>query len=842
MVQYASGSVRIPGLSGQETNFDDMISQLMKIEKRQVNKLLQWREDWRTRLAAFQEIRSELMNLQSALNKLNTMDKFLTKTASSTDDKILTATAGADAMNTTYEVQTKQLAEYATWTKDIGLSKKDDVIATEKGSFTYSYKGVYRTLTVPKGTTVEGLMNIINNDSKNPGVKAQMINSTNGIIFQLRGMDTGKDNTLVIRKTENLTGLDVNLEDTNYLDTENTATFTGIEFINPYSPPGSVVDPLADPPQKLITDSINDTGDKKTFIYTVDGKRHSINVDPGDTIDDLIDAINNETPGIASLEWDATDSVWRFKMEKEKTTYSFDWQTNSNGDNAMDTILGRQNPDGTWAQLPKSFGSPEAKLVDNGIAAGVYTFKILSSDGSEPHEREYTFEIEDDTTLRGLANGLSFLIGGQANVAMVPDPNNSGNYIMQVTSKEATHRLTVEKGTLDEFAYEPPEPIGDEWEVRQGKNALVKINGVPSGDDNWLEVASNTLKAGDVMPGITFNLKKADSTATITVANDTQAMMENIQSFVDAVNSFRTLFMGYTSYDEDKEVKDLEYAESQFEMQKGGILMGNYGMQIVGSRLKNAVSGNSTGFMSLMKDAEGAVLGGDIFSALSQIGITTNANQGETSYGLLEINQTANKYGSKSLQQALDEDPEAVARLFATKGEGKSNSDEFHYQSHISTVTQSGTYNVEYTMSDDGSYIASAYINGMACNIDQANGYITSMEGPSKGIVIQIGENDALRTYTGTVSIRDGKVNELLGLLEGSEGILGSKGTLKNLEKNYEEIIKGIEDKIKKEDDRLLKFERNMQLKFARLEEVLSKYSSLEKTLESQLAQLTSSK
>ena len=90
----------------------------------------------------------------------------------------------------------------------------------------------------------------------------------------------------------------------------------------------------------------------------------------------------------------------------------------------------------------------------------------------------------------------------------------------------------------------------------------------------------------------------------------------------------------------------------------------------------------------------------------------------------------------------------------------------------------------------------------------------------------------------GKDSIKSGKVNELPGLLDGPEGILGSRGTFKNLEKNYQLIIDNIDKKIKKEDDRIKRWENTMVLKFARLEQVLTNYSGIQKTLESQLAQL----
>lgn len=815
MVTYASGSTRITGLTSQSTGFDTMIQNLLKIEGRQATKLLQWKSDWQTRLDAFKSIRGELINLQTALNGLNSMNKFLVKAASSSDEKLISASATSDAMNSNYEVKTGQLATYSTWTKNIGLSDKNQVIAEEKGSITYSYKGTYRTLTVPKGTTVEGLTKIINNDSKNPGIKAQLVQSTDGISLQLRGMDTGKSNALVLRSTTNITGLDVQLDSTasKYTDTENSATLTQ--------------------PFASLTDKLHTDDQAKTFVYTVDGNRHTIEVTKDDDIQSLVQKINQKTPGIASITLDPSQNNYIFKLEKADTVFDVQWDSDSpTTPGTLGQILGvsSQNVD------PMSFSSQNDILADLGVATGEFKFTVFSSDGTQPNNKEYSVTIDSDTTLRSLANSLQYQIGSNGTVAIKADPNNAGKYILAVEMKDKTHRLTVEDGTLEQLSYEPPMPVGDDWIVVNAQNAQVQINGVPK--DGWMEVANNTLQAGEVIPGVSFTLKKANSEATISVSNDTEQMTENIIAFLDAVNSFRTVLKSFTSYDESKDTLDTDYAESQFEMQKGGVLMGNYGVQLIESRLKSAIAGASLGFLSRQYSSSGTIIGGDVFSSLSQIGIKTNANEGELMYGMLEINSIPDNLGSKTLEQALAEDPEAVARLFATKSEGKSNSDYFHYDSHIPSLTKSGTYNVSYTMSADGSGIASASINGAACSIDQENGIITCTEGVAKGLSIKIGENDPMQTYTGTVSIKDGKVNELLGLLDGAEGMLGSNGTLRTLEKNYQSIIDGIEDKIKREDERLQRFENTMIQKFARLEEVISKYDGIQNTLDQLLTQM----
>lgn len=816
MVQYASGSIRFSGL-GSDYDFDSMISKLAAIESRQATQYANWRKDWQLRLEAIKAIRGELMNMQTTLRSLNSMSKFLIKSTTSSDDKVATATADADAMNSSYKVEVNRLATYSTWTRDTGLKKKDDPVNEVRGTFSYSYKGQYRTIEVPKGTTIEGLTRLINNDSKNPGVRAQLIQSADGIAFQLRALDSGKSNTLVIRDTTHLNGLDLALSPENYEDGENWAELT-TDFTDG-------------------TDVINSTGETKTFVYTVGDVRRTIEVPDNANINDLIDLINAQDPDLASLKWNAGANAYRFHLEKENTSYSMAYTRNSNNDpEPMEQLLGYldefNNP-----VAPLDFDSPESKILPDGAPGTNYNFIVNSSDGSEPHNKSYSISVPADMTLNGLVNSLKLQLGDRADVKIVQSERDPSKYSLKVEMKDTVHRVTVEDGTLEDFAYKPPVALG--WDVQHGDNARVRINDYPSGG-GWMEVASNTLKSGEVIPGITFNLLK-EGVTNIGVSNDTTSMTENIMKFVDAVNSFRTVLMQYTQYDSEKESVDPEYAESLFEMQKGGLLQGNYGIQTVESRLKTAVAGSATGFLPRVYDTSGYAVSGDVFSSLSQIGITTNASSGESLYGLLEINFISNAKGSKTLEEALQQDPEAVARLFAASNEGSSNSDYFHYDSHIATVTKGGTHTVEYKIDVDGN-IYDAYINGQKASIDNERKVITSTAGVAKGLAVNVVEYEQIGEYKGTVSIKEGKINELLGMLEGSEGILGANGTLRNLEKNYQGIIDGIEDKLRREDERLQKWEKNMLLRFSRLETVLAKYNQMQSDLDTQMAQLGNNK
>jgi flagellar hook-associated protein 2 len=413
------------------------------------------------------------------------------------------------------------------------------------------------------------------------------------------------------------------------------------------------------------------------------------------------------------------------------------------------------------------------------------------------------------------------------------------SFMFTLGTTDSSKNLEVGYGTLPDFA----KIATPGWTVQHARNAEVRLNGFPA--DTWIELATNTVS--EVVEGLTFNLQSEGDTV-ISVGIDNEGIIKNVETFVDAVNSFRKVISELTKYDENKKTVDLKYAESQFEMQKGSVLTGNYGVQLLSSQLKQAVAGTAPGFAPLQKGTDGKVISGDLFTALSQIGIMTNAEQGNPMYGLLEINTVPGFKGSYAFADALAADPYAVAELFAAKEHGVADSEFFGYASHVHTMTKPGSYDVSYTVDGSGQ-VTSATINGKQAKIVEENGKVqiglSSADNPpnaADGLYLDVYDLTPGATRTGTVGIRSGKVNELIGMMDGENGMLGKKGALSLLESNYEDIITNIEGKIKKEDDRLQRWENMMILKFSRLETTLGTYKKLQAQLESQLKQLSSDK
>lgn len=353
--------------------------------------------------------------------------------------------------------------------------------------------------------------------------------------------------------------------------------------------------------------------------------------------------------------------------------------------------------------------------------------------------------------------------------------------------------------------------LGSFSETQENTDALAKVDGWPTASDAFISSSSNTLS--EAVPGLDLTLKSV-GTAQINITTNQDSIIENVQTFVNKMNEVRTVFMELTKVDPDT--------------QEGSIMTGNYAVQLVSSNLKSATAGLAKGF-----EYYNALTGtGDRYSTLSQLGILTDAEEGSATKGLLVLD-------TDKLLDALEDDPQAVAELFAANGVGDQSVDSgsFKYYSHISSITKPGSYDFSYEIS--GGQIVSATLNGDKVSIDNDAGTITSTSGDSRGLVVQILDTSTDGTFGGEVQLKQGKAGQLADMLKDYTN--SDTGPLHIVADNYDNIIENIDKKIEYEDERLARKADELKLKYARLEALLGEYEQIGNSLDSAIAQLDSS-
>lgn len=202
-----AGQVHFSGL-GSGTDFDTLITKLVQVEQGRVTTYQRWKQSWLDKNTAFKDLNSKMLSLRTTLQGMDTIGEFLKKTAASNNTSTLTATAGGDAEVGTHTFSVLQLAKnkmmvtssgYATLTQDINS------LATD-AKFTYTYKGVTVSNAIPATANLNDLVNIINANGTNNGVRASTIFDGSKYYLQLRGLDTGSNASLVVSPTTTLPG------------------------------------------------------------------------------------------------------------------------------------------------------------------------------------------------------------------------------------------------------------------------------------------------------------------------------------------------------------------------------------------------------------------------------------------------------------------------------------------------------------------------------------------------------------------------------------------------------------------------------------------------------------
>ncbi|WP_031485041.1 flagellar filament capping protein FliD [Maridesulfovibrio frigidus] len=346
--------------------------------------------------------------------------------------------------------------------------------------------------------------------------------------------------------------------------------------------------------------------------------------------------------------------------------------------------------------------------------------------------------------------------------------------------------------------------------TQQAQNAYLKIDGYPSGADEWLERDSNTVD--DLINDVTLTLTSTtdEDGIEVSISYDTDSMMENVETFVSEINQILYDIQSVTgrldSYDEDDDDDDTSFR------------MNDSTLDLVYNQIKSILSSIGQGFQRYDSDTGT----GDMYSSLAMVGISTDSEQGSDTFGQLVLDYD-------ELEEALTESPETVAALFAASGEATTSNSSLDIISSISGLTNAGEYDVEYEVS--GGAIISATINGVDMLID-GDTMLAGSDSDANGLYLD-GTETADGVYSSTILIKQGKAGELADLCSTLTDV--ETGAIPLLLSSYETSCTNYENEIYDESERLDLLETSLTRKYAALDEMLSYYENIESQLETSL-------
>ncbi len=514
---------------------------------------------------------------------------------------------------------------------------------------------------------------------------------------------------------------------------------------------------------------------------------------------DLVGSTSNETAITASATSDAIPGTYTIEVQQLASPSIFSTKTSSpfvrNDEGDFEPILAE--------------GS-EAKFFEytHGVGEDAVTVRV---------------EVDDSMTIEDLVTRIN---NDAKNPGVKASLVGTGSgYVFQLQSTETGSVNALElNSNIPGMGYP-----SDNWNELEAKDAEFILNGFT---DQVLTSYSNNVS--EVIDGVTLNLKNITSgPTTVSITEDSSKVHEAVSSWVDSVNQLRSLIQTLTAVDTDAVAVDPNTVVSQDEADIGSILTGNYAVQLMTTRLNDVVTSAAFGFES-QKDESGKFTE---YSLMSELGISTNTEEGSANYGLLEIDET-------KLLAAIEENPMAVANLLAGSSV-ETDSENFIYSSATDTV-QAGNYDVTYETDADGNLIEdSVRINGSIplTDPDYPGRYtVGDATNQTYGLAIQFtpGAMEPNQSYTDKVQVKEGKALELNTFLQNEIRDVPDQpgnGAIPIVRSNYQDIINNLDKKIAEEEERLDLWETRMRVRYASLDAHLGVQSALLESNAAALAQ-----
>lgn len=186
-------SLQLPGLStGLDTK--TLIAQLMQVERRRLTLFQNQIDKKKQTQTAVNELQSKLNGFKTALNALSDASQLRAFSAVSSNTDKVTVKAAGSAHEGSHSVQVKQLATANRWVHS-GFKYATSYVGA--GTFIFSYNNQEMVVQTTDKTTLQDMVNLINNDPTNPGVTASILKyddgSGNPYHLVLNGRQSGTD-------------------------------------------------------------------------------------------------------------------------------------------------------------------------------------------------------------------------------------------------------------------------------------------------------------------------------------------------------------------------------------------------------------------------------------------------------------------------------------------------------------------------------------------------------------------------------------------------------------------------------------------------------------------------
>jgi len=781
----STGTSSVSGVSSG-IDWQSIIDQLTEVERKPIDLLEARKTTYQDKLSAWQSINSKLLSLKTvsaSLNRTTDFNLYIPSLSSNTTtdaEDILSATTTTDASPGTYDIVVKALAaaqkisskSYASQTTELGLSG-DMVIGG-------------RTVKIAATDTLSTFrdkINAVNTGTSASGVSASIVDyGVSGYRLILTSDEEGAEGMTVLNG-----GASDLLGTLGFVDASAKTAKNAVS--------GGHMSDTFDGADEAIggSDLLNLTSAQSgTVAMTINGTVQNVAIDLStDSLNDIRDAINTAFSGVfasdpASVVSETVDGTTTYQLLIEGNTISY-----TDANNVLETLgvverAGVTDEQGVTGDVANTSGgvaitsSTRFDDIDGYIDYGSGDTIAFSGTDTSGNAVSFSFSIYD-TDYKTIGDLLTEIENqyGDVTASVTADgkiqvvDNEIGDDQLQVVLTPSSTGLSLDSdhdfGSISTIRAR---------QVQAGADAEIMVDGVT------VYPTSNTVD--DVITGVTLNLKKiaSDTTVTLTVGRDYDAVKENIQELVTAYNEVMDAINEQLSYDVENE-------------EPGGPLFGDSSLRTMKSNLTDIIL-NKVGGVD------------DNFATPGLVGISLGTD------GQLTIDDT-------TLQGYLETNFDDVKRLFVA--DWSSTNSHLSYTYH-DIDTQAGTYGIHIDSVDpvDGYFVASGDATG--------NGeYLTGVSGNADGLVVR---------YSGTTTGDVGSFTLTFGVAELFDRALyhltdSVDGYVANKEEAIQDTIDNLDERIEAMEERVDRKMTRMINQFIAMEMALSTMQSQSDWLASQI-------
>ena len=469
---------------------EEMINQLMKIEQKPIINMQKEKLGLEESKSAWRDVNSRLDKLEDKLTQLKLSSTFTSRTTSSSNEDVATATATTDASTGTYDITVNDVAQNQR-VSGAQLSSSDTAFQDEFASFPASSNVTIngQSMEITETDTLKSVQDNINNNID--GADASIVDNH----LVLESSETGLENQLGVIDDNNVMekiGIFVNGADDSTLssatqDVADADTALGLEGsfdINIEGGGSSTISLTTDDTLNTFKDKINNSGLANTTA-AVNGTSLEINNSAGN-------AVKMENPG-------GTDNIIQ-EMRFGSQSFSNELQAASDAEIEINGITGITSSDNTFSDAVDGVTFNIDKGAQSGDTATISVSKDTDKATSAvqgfvdqynsvmdfmDNKLDYDAETEEAGTLQGDSTLMRLQMRLRSMVTDKVDTGSSYSDLSTVGIEiDREGVMSFDSGEMTDAIEKSPEDVKDLFNAESGEEGF---DGVATKADGYLD-------------------------------------------------------------------------------------------------------------------------------------------------------------------------------------------------------------------------------------------------------------------------------------------------------------------------------------------------------------------